>query len=386
MDFFFVFCVCCFWLLWPESGRPAADQCADRGIRASGLVLQLAAQHDVAKAQGIVQPDLVGLADDALRQGLALVGGQQDNVHLVGHVHALLLFGGQHLQVDDVGLFQRAVVDVVAAAHQRAALVGQLGGICHGKNHPSCMWGRQNSPPHFAECAQGSFAAKSTKNRPSAALPSLGVHKGRRRSGALPATCFCNFPVLRSFAARTAKPKLPCACSALLRGPFYAPHSVKFRLLCIIADSRRGYNGRGPGNLCRRGWGAGAGSQVQLVPLGLFLVQGDALGQDAHLGIQLADLDGHEKLLDDQQEDDDDIDKVDGADKAQQPRRPEGNVRKEGQHQQHHRRRQPKDGILDLHLGLADAAQHKKRGEQAAQNQADADERLVEHAYRLLSG
>ena len=66
----------------------------------------------------------------------------------------------------------------------------------------------------LAECAQRSFAAKSIKNRPLAALPSLGVHKGRRRSGALPPTRFCDFSVLRSFAARAAKPKLPYAYSA----------------------------------------------------------------------------------------------------------------------------------------------------------------------------
>ena len=53
-------------------------------------------------------------------------------------------------------------------------------------------------------------------------------------------------------------------------------------------------------------------SQVQLIPLRLFLVQGDLLGQDTDLAVELAQFDGHKELLGQQQKDDDNIDKVDG--------------------------------------------------------------------------
>ncbi|HJC09158.1 MAG TPA: hypothetical protein H9706_09275 [Candidatus Gemmiger stercorigallinarum] len=56
-----------------------------------------------------------------------------------------------------------------------------------------CRKGGGGKGAPFAECAQGNFAAKSGKNRLLAALPPLGVQKGRRRSGALPSACFCDF-------------------------------------------------------------------------------------------------------------------------------------------------------------------------------------------------
>ena len=73
-----------------------------------------------------------------------------------------------------------------------------------GKRRPSgCSGARDCQKPcrksgggkgaPFAECAQGNFAAKSGKNGLLAALPPLGVQKGRRRSGALPSACFCDF-------------------------------------------------------------------------------------------------------------------------------------------------------------------------------------------------
>ena len=76
------------------------------------------------------QANKVGLYN-ALGQGLRLVGGEQDDVHLIGHVDAVFLLGGEHLQVNDERIFHGAVVDIVAAAHQRAALIGQFRGICH---------------------------------------------------------------------------------------------------------------------------------------------------------------------------------------------------------------------------------------------------------------
>ncbi len=96
------------------------------------LFLQCALQHDVAEGQGVVQAHLVGLADDALRQGLGVVCGKQDDVDLIGYVDAVLFDGAEHLQVHYVGIAHRAVVDIVAAAHQRAAFIGQFRGISHG--------------------------------------------------------------------------------------------------------------------------------------------------------------------------------------------------------------------------------------------------------------
>ena len=73
-----------------------------------------------------------------------------------------------------------------AAADTTLLTLGSMIRICRNPRHTA-------KRPPFAECTQGSFAAKSTKNRPPAVLPSLGVHKGRRRSGALPSACFCDF-------------------------------------------------------------------------------------------------------------------------------------------------------------------------------------------------
>ena len=51
------------------------------------LVLQLVAQHDIAKGQGVEQTaGLVGLAHNARRQRLAVIGGKQYNVNLIGHI------------------------------------------------------------------------------------------------------------------------------------------------------------------------------------------------------------------------------------------------------------------------------------------------------------
>ena len=41
------------------------------------------------------------------------------------------LFGGQYLQVHNIGVMHRTIVNIVAAAHQRAALIGQTGGKSH---------------------------------------------------------------------------------------------------------------------------------------------------------------------------------------------------------------------------------------------------------------
>ena len=67
-------------------------------------------------------------------------------------------------------------------------------GLQRGKRLPKALpQKRRGKGVPFAECAQGNFAAKSGKNRLLAALPPLGVQKGRRRSGALPSACFCDF-------------------------------------------------------------------------------------------------------------------------------------------------------------------------------------------------
>ena len=95
------------------------------------LLLQCALQHNVTEGQCIVQADLVGLTGNALRQGLRLIGGEQHNMNLIGHIHTVLLLGGQHLQIDYERILHRAIVNIVAAAHQRAALIGQLRGISH---------------------------------------------------------------------------------------------------------------------------------------------------------------------------------------------------------------------------------------------------------------
>ena len=57
---------------------------------------------------------------------------KQDDVDLIGHVDAVLFDGAEHLQVHYVGIAHRAVVDIVAATHQRAAFIGQFRGISHG--------------------------------------------------------------------------------------------------------------------------------------------------------------------------------------------------------------------------------------------------------------
>ena len=114
-------------------------------------------------------------------------------------------------------------------------------------------------------------------------------------------------------------------------------------------------------------------------PLDFFLVEGDLLGQDTDLAVQLAEADGHEELLGQQQKDDDHIHKVDGAHEAQQVGGPVGDAGEDGQNQQSGAEQQPEDRILDLDFCLAHAAQDVPRCDQAAEDQADADKRLVEH-------
>ena len=97
------------------------------------IMLQGALQHDVAEGEGVVQPYFVGLTDDALGQGFGIVGGEQHQMHLVGDLHAVLGTVAQHLQVDDVRVAHGAVVNVIAAAHQRAAFIGQFRGVCHSQ-------------------------------------------------------------------------------------------------------------------------------------------------------------------------------------------------------------------------------------------------------------
>ena len=105
--------------------------CFVRGRGDAYFFPQRALQHDVAEGQRVVQADFVGLAGNTLWQGLALVGGKQHDVDLVGHVDAVFLLGREHLQVDNERVLHRAVVNIVAAAHQRAALIGQFRGISH---------------------------------------------------------------------------------------------------------------------------------------------------------------------------------------------------------------------------------------------------------------
>ena len=91
-------------------------------------------------------------------------------------------------------------------------------------------------------------------------------------------------------------------------------------------------------------------------------------------------------MLGQQQKDDDHIHKVDGAHEAQQVGGPVGDAGEDGQNQQSGAEQQPEDRVLDLDFCLAHAAQDVPRCDQAAEDQADADKRLVEHFYRLLSG
>lgn len=61
-------------------------------------------KDDIAKGQGVEQTaGLVGLAHNARRQRLAFIGGKQYNVNLIGHVGIAFLFGGQYLQVHNIG-------------------------------------------------------------------------------------------------------------------------------------------------------------------------------------------------------------------------------------------------------------------------------------------
>src|SRR5699024_2967394 len=94
-------------------------------------------------------------------------------------------------------------------------------GQCHRNDlfHGSVLLetqGAKNVPSALAECTQGTFAAKSNKNGPPAVLPSLGVHKGRRRSGALPSACFLRFCCFAVLPPGAAKPKLSCVSSAFI--------------------------------------------------------------------------------------------------------------------------------------------------------------------------
>ena len=89
---------------------------------------------------------------------------------------------------------------------------------------------------------------KIQQNRPLAALPPLGAHKGRRRSGALPPTCFCDFSVLRSFAACAAKPNLPYAYSAFPAAElFFSLYHGKQEIPPVLAGFYRNFIFRRPG-------------------------------------------------------------------------------------------------------------------------------------------
>src|SRR5699024_7906760 len=63
-----------------------------------------------------------------------IIGRQQDDVDLIRHIGAVFLFGVEDLQIDDIRLRHAAIVDIVAAAHERAAFIGQFGGKRHGVN------------------------------------------------------------------------------------------------------------------------------------------------------------------------------------------------------------------------------------------------------------
>ena len=112
----------------------------------------------------------------------------------------------------------------------------RAGGYNGGNALPCCRPAAAAGPRlPLAECAQGSFAAKSIKIRPLAALPSLGVHKGRRHSGALPPACFYDFFGASQFCCLRGKTKaslcllrfcvcglFPCQCDRTVRlGPAF---------------------------------------------------------------------------------------------------------------------------------------------------------------------
>ena len=135
------------------------------------LVLQLVAQHDIAKGQGVEQTaGLVGLAHNARRQRLAFIGGKQYNVNLIGHIGIAFLFGGQHLQVHNIGVMHRTIVNIVAAAHQRAALIGQTGVKAISYNLLSLLLYPKSRKYSLFLQTQQDFALKV-----------LGIHKGFRR-------------------------------------------------------------------------------------------------------------------------------------------------------------------------------------------------------------
>ena len=77
--------------------------------------------------------------------------------------------------------------------------------------------------------------------------------------------------------------------------------------------------------------------------------------------------------------DDDNIDKVDGTHEAQQVCGPIGDAGEDGQDQQRRTEHQPEDRILDLDLCVPHAPQDVPRRDEAAQDQADTNQRLIEH-------
>src|SRR5699024_7696646 len=96
--------------------------------------LELAAQHDIAERKRVEQPGFVGLADDALGQGLGIIGRKQDDVDFVRHIDPVLLPGVEDLQIHDIRVGHVAVVDIVAAPHKRPALIGQFWAKRHREN------------------------------------------------------------------------------------------------------------------------------------------------------------------------------------------------------------------------------------------------------------
>ena len=82
----------------------------------------------------VEQPGFVGLADDALGQGLGIIGRKQDDVDFVRHIDPVLLPGVEDLQIHDIRVGHVAVVDIVAAPHKRPALIGQFWAKRHREN------------------------------------------------------------------------------------------------------------------------------------------------------------------------------------------------------------------------------------------------------------
>ena len=109
--------------------------------------------------------------------------------------------------------------------------------------------------------------------------------------------------------------------------------------------------------------------QFRLLPLGKLLIPGDPLGQDPDTVVHLADFDGHIELLDDQQENNYQVNKIDGSFKSQKLTAPESNLRENAEDDHGGGRSQQEQGILYLHLGFPKPGQYKHDREQAAQNQ-----------------